>query len=92
MDVVTVSDKDFESGIKDLSIALSDMLGKSAGHYERFIRKARANKNRYLFITRNLSYTDYQKLKKFPIFKLGTYRGGIITEQRTVREYKFGYL
>jgi len=90
MDVVTVSDKDFESGIKDLSIALSDMLGKSAGHYERFIRKARANKNRYLFITRNLSYTDYQKLKKFPIFKLGTYRGGIITEQRTVREHPIG--
>jgi len=90
MDVVTVSDKDFESGIKDLSIALSDMLGKSAGHYERSIRKARANKNRYLFITRNLSYTDYQKLKKFPIFKLGTYRGGIITEQRTVREHPIG--
>ena len=90
MDVVTVSDEDFESGIKDLSIALSEMLGKSSGYYENKIRKARANKNRYLFITRNLSYTDYQKLKQFPIFKLGTYRGGIITEQRTVREHPIG--
>ena len=90
MDAVTISDDAFESGIKDLSIALSEMLGKSAGYYENKIRKARVNKNRYLFITRNLSYNDYQRLKKFPIFKLGTYRGGLIIEQRTVREHPIG--
>ena len=90
MDAVTVSDDAFEAGIKDLSIALSEMLGKSAGYYENKIRKARVNKNRYLFITRNLSYNDYQRLKKFPIFKLGTYRGGLIMEQRTVREHPIG--
>lgn len=90
MDAVTVSDDDFEGGIKDLSIALSEMLGKSAGYYENKIRKARINKNRYLFITRNLSYNDYQRLKKFPIFELGTYRGGLIIEQRTVREHPIG--
>jgi len=90
MDAVTISDDAFEAGIKDLSIALSDMLGKSAGYYENKIRKARVNKNRYLFITRNLSYNDYQRLKKFPIFKLGTYRGGLIMEQRTVREHPIG--
>ena len=90
MDVVTVSDEDFEKGIKGLSVSLSEMLGKSAGYYENKIRKARASKNRYLFITRNLSYTEYQKLKQFPIFKLGAYRGGFIVEQRTVREHPIG--
>ena len=90
MDAVTISDDVFESGIKDLSLALSDMLGKSSGYYENKIRKARVNKNRYLFITRNLSYNDYQRLKKFPIFKLGAYRGGLIIEQRTVREHPIG--
>lgn len=90
MDVVTVSDEDFENGIKGLSVSLSEMLGKSAGYYENKIRKARASKNRYLFITRNLSYTEYQKLKQFPIFKLGAYRGGFIVEQRTVREHPIG--
>lgn len=90
MDAVTVSYKDFEAGIKGLSKSLSKMLGKSAGYYENYIRKARANKNRYLFITRNLSYNEYQEIKKFPIFKLGTYRGGFITEQRTVREHPIG--
>ena len=90
MDAVTVSDNEFEAGIKELSEALSDMLGKTSSYYENKIRKARVNKNRYLFITRNLSYNDYQRLKKFPVFKLGTYRGGLIIEQRTVREHPIG--
>jgi len=90
MDPVSISDDDFEKGIKDLSKELSKMLGKSAGHYENYIRKARINKNRYLFITRNLSYTEYLTLKSFPIFKMGTYRGGFIVEQRTEREHPIG--
>ncbi len=90
MDAVTISDEDFESGIKGLSNSLSEMFGKNPGYYENKIRKARANKNRYLFIVRNLSYSEYQRLKTFPIFNLGTYRGGFIVEQRTVREHPIG--
>ncbi len=90
MDPVCISDKDFENGIKGLSTSLSKMLGKSPGFYENYIRKARKNKNRYLFITRGLDYNDYQELKKYPIFKLGTYRGGLIIEQHTKREHPIG--
>ncbi|PID71213.1 MAG: penicillin-binding protein [Flavobacteriales bacterium] len=90
MDVVTVADTDFEPNIKGLSRELAKMLGKTAGYYENYIRKARKNKNRYLFITRNLSYREYLKIKSFPIFNLGTYRGGFIAEQRTVREHPIG--
>jgi cell division protein FtsI (penicillin-binding protein 3) len=90
MDAVTISDDDFETGIKGLSKSLSEMFGKSPGYYESKIRKGRANKNRYLFIVRNLSYSEYQRIKTFPIFNLGTYRGGFIVEQRTVREHPIG--
>ena len=90
MDAVTISDEDFENGIKGLSQELSTMFGKSSGYYENKIRKGRANKNRYLFIVRNLSYSDYRRLKTFPIFNLGTYRGGFIVEQHTVREHPIG--
>jgi len=90
MDAVTISDTDFENGIKGLSNSMSEMFGKNPGYYERKIRKARANKNRYLFIVRNLSYSEYQRIKTFPIFNLGTYRGGFIVEQRTVREHPIG--
>jgi cell division protein FtsI (penicillin-binding protein 3) len=90
MDAVTISDENFENGINGLSKSLSKVLGKSPSYYENKIRKARVNKNRYLFITRNLNYNDYQKYKEFPIFKLGTYGGGFIVEQRTVREHPIG--
>ncbi|HHC78709.1 MAG TPA: PASTA domain-containing protein [Flavobacteriia bacterium] len=90
MDAVTVSAENFEKNIKGLSKALSKMLGKTPGFYENYIRKARKNKNRYLFITRDLSYNQYLKIKTFPIFKLGVYKGGFIAEQRTVREHPIG--
>lgn len=90
MDVVTVTDADFEPNIKGLSHELAKMLGNTANYYENYIRKARKNKNRYLFITRNLSYREYLRIKSFPIFNLGTYRGGFIAEQRTVREHPIG--
>ena len=90
MDALTVSEDDFEGGIKSLSESLSNVLGKSSSYYENKIRKARVNKNRYLFITKNLNYNDYLEFKEFSIFKLGTYRGGFIVEQRTVREHPIG--
>ena len=90
MDAVTVTKENFEKNISGLSKALSKMLGKSEGYFENYIRKARKNKNRYLLITRNLSYNQYLKIKQFPIFKLGLYKGGFIAEQRTVREHPIG--
>ncbi len=91
MDPVTVSSEDLEEGLKGLSESLSRMLGVQApAYYENRIRKARKENMRYLPIAKNLSYTQYQKMRKFPIFKLGTYRGGLINEQRTVREHPIG--
>jgi cell division protein FtsI (penicillin-binding protein 3) len=66
------------------------MLGKPSSYYNQLIRNARKNKNRYLLITRNLGYLDYQRMKKFPIFNRGMYKGGFIAEQSTKREHPFG--
>jgi cell division protein FtsI (penicillin-binding protein 3) len=66
------------------------VLGKSSSFYQNELRKARANNNRYYLIARDLSYTDYAKIKGFPLFKLGAFKGGIIIEQRTVREHPIG--
>jgi len=91
MDPVTVSSEDLEEGLKGLSESLSKMIGtQSPGYYEGRIRKARKENTRYLPVVKNLSYTEYQKIRKFPIFKLGAYRGGLIAEQRTVREHPIG--
>ena len=90
MDVVTVSDAVFEKNIHELSKAMSEMFGKPVSQYQSYFRKARRSRNRYLLIAKNLGYMDYLKVKSFPIFRLGVYKGGFITEQRTVREHPIG--
>ena len=90
MDLVAVKSSVFEKNIKELSNSLSQLLGKPSSYYQERLRTARKRKNRYLLITRNLGYNDYMKIKKFPIFKLGPYKGGFITEQKTVRVRPIG--
>jgi len=86
-DAVTVSKKIFSEHIKVLCDSLSKMLGKTSGYYKSKLKKARRTKNRYTLITRNLGYSDYIKIKSFPIFNLGAYKGGLIVEQHTIREH-----
>lgn len=87
MDAVTIKGEVFEKNVRSLSQELSKMLGNTTAHWERKIRKARNTKNRYLFIARKLGYTEYIKIKSFPIFNLGMYKGGFIAEQSTVRAH-----
>lgn len=91
-DAVTVSEEDFKENLKPLSEGLSEMFGNSVSYYQNMFRKARANKNRYLLIVKNLGYSDYIKVKNLPLFRKGPYRGGIIVEQRTVREHPIGQI
>jgi cell division protein FtsI (penicillin-binding protein 3) len=89
-DAIAPKTEDFKKYIAPLADSLSVMLGKPAGHYYAELRKARTNKNRYYLIARDLSYTEYMRIKSFPLFNLGAFKGGIITEQRTVREHPIG--
>lgn len=89
-DAVTVKYEDFKENIKPLSKELSKLLGKSATHYQQLLRKAKENKNRYKLIARNLDYSEYMAVKEFPLFNKGPYKGGLIIEQKTVREHPLG--
>ncbi|WP_299673581.1 penicillin-binding protein [uncultured Tenacibaculum sp.] len=90
MDPVSVRKGDFEKYIAALTQELSKMLGKTPQYYEKKIRDARNRKNKYLLIARGLGYNDYAKMRDFPMFRLGVYRGGFIAEQKTVREHPIG--
>ena len=89
-DAVAPKSETFEKNIKPLSDSLSTLFGKSSSFYLNEFRKARANKNRYFLVARGLSYTEYMKIKSFPLFKMGPYKGGIIVEQETVRKHPIG--
>jgi len=90
MDIMTVDKTVFEKNVRGLSVELSKMFGKSTSYWEKKIRKGRSNKSRYLLIARKLGYNDYLKVKSFPIFNLGVYKGGFIAEQTTVRAHPLG--
>jgi cell division protein FtsI (penicillin-binding protein 3) len=89
-DTQTVRKKTFNTNLKALSDSLSRLLGKSSAHYESKLNKARADGDKYVRIAKNLSYGEYVRMRKFPIFKLGANKGGFIDKVKTVREYPIG--
>lgn len=86
-DAVTVSQDNFTKNITSLCDSLALMFGKNRSYYKAKLKKARIHKNRYTLIARDLGYSDYIRIKGFPIFNLGAYKGGIIVEQHTIREH-----
>ncbi|MEH6681398.1 MAG: penicillin-binding protein [Sediminicola sp.] len=89
-DAETVSNKDFELYLKPLCDSLGKLFDRPSSVYQQVFRKARANKDRYRLIARNLDYSDYMRVKQFPLFNKGPYKGGLIVEQKTIREHPLG--
>lgn len=80
----------FYSGIGPLSKKLSRITGEKASDIRKRMIHARKSGVQYVKIATKLSFSEYQKMKKFPIFKLGMYKGGLIAKYHTVRAYPFG--
>jgi len=89
-DAVAPDSKDFQKNIKPLSDSLAVLFGKPSSYFRSELTAARTNKNRFLLVARDLSYTEYMRIKTFPLFKLGIYKGGIIIEQKTIRKHPIG--
>ena len=90
IDALTPSLKTFEKYIKPLCDSLSNYTSKSSSKLEKEIRRARINKNRYHLLARNIGYSDYLRLRSFPLLNLGAFKGGLIVEQTTKREHPMG--
>ena len=89
-DALAPTENNFNEYVEELSIKLGENFNKSSEYYIKTLTNARVNKNRYLLIARNLGYLEYMKIKNFPLFRLGSFKGGIITEQYTKRDYPIG--
>ncbi|WP_417213361.1 penicillin-binding protein [Bizionia sp.] len=90
IDALTPSATRFESLLKPLCDSLSKYSGKPSAYYQKEIRKARANKNRYYLLARDIGYSDYVRMRNFPLLNLGAFKGGLIVEQTTKREHPLG--
>ena len=89
-DALASTENNFNKYVEKLSIELGKNFNKPSEFYIKTLTNARINKNRYLLIARNLGYSEYMKIKNFPLFKLGSFKGGIITERYTKRDYPIG--
>ena len=80
----------FYSKVDSLGSSLSQFFGdKTSVQYSRSLREARKARNRYFLIKRNVGYQQMKKMRTFPIFNLGKYKGGMIAEQKNKRILPF---
>lgn len=80
----------FEKQIHELSDSLAVMFGGHRSDWLSKLRRARVAGKRYTTIARNLSFTEYARVKKFPLFNLGANKGGLIIETKVIREHPMG--
>ncbi|MFA6770378.1 MAG: penicillin-binding protein [Bacteroidales bacterium] len=94
MDCALASDELFNSQINALAKELSVFFGnKSPALYKKELIEARKAGKRYKTIgNRIVDYTEMLLIKQFPIFKEGSLRGGLITEQKSRRNNPYGRL
>ena len=85
-----LTDKIFNSTIDSLSFYLSNLFhDKSKANYKNELIRARYNGERYHLVRRKVTYLQLKELKKFPIFRLGRFKGGIIIIQDNRRVQPF---
>lgn len=95
-----LTDEVFYTNLDSLCYRLSLLLKeKPAKQYRAELIASRKSKTRsgkkggrYHLIARNLSYRYLKELKRFPIFRLGKYKGGFIYVQQNRREKPFRIL
>lgn len=90
IDLVAPSHKNYETFIEPLCDSLASFYNTSSVEYKRKLRLARENKNRYFLLARNLEYSQYLRFRDFPLLNLGAFKGGLIVEQTTKRDYPLG--
>lgn len=89
-DPTVPSQKVFDAEVEKLAGAISRFSGKSKGDLMQKFIVARKKGRQYVRVLQNLTFSDYVKVKKFPIFELGMRKGGFISELHTVRAYSLG--
>ena len=76
----------FSEKVDSLAFCLSKLFNdKSKADYKREIILARQNGKRYHLLKNGVNYIELKKLKTFPLFRRGRYKGGFIYIQENKR-------
>ena len=89
-----MSEKDFNDNVDSLAYCLATFVDNTytTGGYRQLLIDQRAAGERYMLIKKNVTYTELEKIAKFPLFNLGQYRGGFIVKRESKRDRPFKML
>ncbi len=87
----TVNEEVFNKNITNLSAELAlKFPHRSVRQWESYLRIKRGEGSRYVRLAEDISFAELQKIKEYPIFNLGRYKGGLIYEQKNYRKMPLG--
>lgn len=86
LDFKTIKDTVYSNNIGALTDSLNAMFGKPRSYYRQVLDQQRAKENQYYRLVKGLDFDQYDRIRKFPIFKKGKHKGGFIVERRYKRE------
>jgi len=88
-----LTDEIFNKNVDSLSYYLSNFFkDKSQAEYKRKLIKGRKRNARYLEIAKKVTFDEFVELKKFPLFKLSSNKGGFLSNKTTIRQQPFNGL
>ena len=88
-----LTDKLFDENIDSLAFCLSNLFeDKPTSYYKDILVRARKKGARYHLVKRNVNYNELKKMKSFPLFRMGRYKGGFIYIQQNKRQRPFRVL
>lgn len=93
-DSKVVPDSVFQRDIDSLALCLSRIFkNKSASAWRSELVSARRSGNRYKLIgNRNVDFGELEEIRRFPVFRLGKFRGGLIVNRDNERVNPYGHL
>lgn len=86
LDFKTMKDTVYTNNIGPLTDSLSKMFGKPRAEFRKKFDEQRKKKNQYYTLVRGLDFDQYDRIRKFPIFKKGKNKGGFIIDRNYKRE------
>ncbi len=91
IDPTVAKNKLFNENIDALSDSIYRVFGaKSKYYYSNKLTQLRKKGKKYMRLRSNLSYDEYKRFKSFPILNKGRFKGGIVVEEKMVREHPLG--
>lgn len=88
-----MTDEIFNNNVDSLAYMMSIKIGnKSQSAYKAELIANRQKGNRYYLVKRNVNYPTLKEMTKWPFFKLGRYKSGMIVLQKNKRITPFGIL